>query len=347
MRPFYRHLRGTVIASLAGIALILCTGCLERTDEITVAKDGTTTIVAIFDGPLGQFSLAASLPSSPDWEVLEEKVDSSDSDKPRKRLVVNKLIPYGQPLPESYASPGTPEYETSLRFPTEIKMWREGNRTFYEFNRMYEARRHGRFNAVKGFEEDRELESRIADSGIFQVSEEDRTRYLSQLSTYSRFRYLGFLSEALGKLLTEGAITPSKKQDIEHVAFDWLKEKFVPDTILAVLSLEDDQIDREVNRLHREVFQRLVSIHRDQAAVRAGTDRDRLAEVFAQLDLETETTEAMDPHNFEISLRMPGELISTNGLISPEERDLVTWKFKGNELHDRSIPLYALFVLED
>ena len=68
-----------------------------------------------------------------------------------------------------------------LRFPTSLRTWTEGGRTFYEFKRTYEARRWRRLANATLVTEEKQLEERILEDGIFAASPDDRVAYLDLL----------------------------------------------------------------------------------------------------------------------------------------------------------------------
>ena len=71
------------------------------------------------------------------------------------------------------------------------------------------------------------------------------------------------------------------------------------------------------------------------------------SDMFTQHSERYDLTEKIGGHNFYVTLTMPGTIIITNGYKDPEKPNYVEWSFKGKDLHDRSIKLRALSVVED
>ncbi len=191
----------------AAILLLIFSGCLEQQETISVAPNGTTTIDIEISGSPDQLSDPVLLPAEPDWKIIERELDTTN-DKPSLSIHAIATVRPGSPFPPSFVTTKSPDFDLSLQFPGQLTMRTEGNKTYYTFQRKYEARRFAAFD----FSEipslwDHDLETRVLDSGLLNVSEQDRQKYLEQLSADYGYRYWRFYHEALAGLLESGALS--------------------------------------------------------------------------------------------------------------------------------------------
>jgi hypothetical protein len=244
------------------IALLPFVGisCLEREEEITVAEDGTVTIVASFDGNASDFAPPVVLPSEPDWEIIEQGTDTTKEGQVRIKLEAQKTIPYKQHLPSSYISTDKPNYDINLQFPTEINIVHEDNRTIYEFKRTYAARDYASFNLSTSPWWDQELEDSVIENGIFNVSEQERNDYLEQFSVAFACYHWRFVDMTLGELALAGKISPATYSKIDKHVWNYLQDQVTPVRMLGILGKDEDDIDDALEGLQEEVRQNILTI---------------------------------------------------------------------------------------
>lgn len=332
------------ISLLLTLTVILAiTGCIDRTEEITIAENGETTILAKFEGEGEGFKPPVALPSAPEWTYL---TDTANFDRDRIDFKAEIVIPYGQPLPETYAKVKNGEDNINLRFPTEVKYWRDGNRTYYEFKRTYQARKYIRYNYMADEEMDKELEKRVTDEGIFNLSEEDRQRYISKLAdSFTYFHYMIF-SDVLGELVMNRTIFASIKKTLEKKARTHIEGIITPELVLDILGRDDDEMSEAIDELNVRVENEIVQLYKKEIGGSDKTKNERFEEVLEKTKTDYEITQKLGASQFVVLVIMPGEIISTNGLTDPDEPFSVGWIFKGSEMHDKNIPMYALSVVE-
>lgn len=347
MRPIV--LKATVVTT--ALLLLMLTGCVEREETITVHPDGSTTIRAQITGTRSDFRAPLAWPSAPTWTIIEDHVDTAGKpDSATLKRTAEITIPAGMIIPQSYAEPLSPGYDMSLHFPTEVKHWTENGRDYYEFKRTYRARRFGCYNLVgsKIFNEevwDQDLEDRVLDKGIFNVSEEDRDKYLDQFGTTFGYMQWRFLWQALGDLRHQGVLDNEARSEIESAAGAYLDTTLAPDRLLAALKQKEDpdSVLTDLTATIRNRFRHLVHDQTgpDNAALMSAfmAAQDRVLRDFA-------ITEALGGQSFSVDLELPGEVIDANGLVDPDHPGGVHWEFDGNALHDVDLPLYALSVVD-
>ena len=184
------------------------------------------------------------------------------------------------------------------------------------------------------------------EKGIFEVSEEDRAKYLDQFSAAFGYVHWRLLWETLGALIRKGDITVSTAGDIETWALSYIEGVVTPVRMLGIAGMDDDSIGEELDRLKEELHHQFA---RHFSSV-VGPDRIKAqqsyTELFGRVTLDCDVTEALDRHDFAVALNLPGRVIETNGLIDPDKPAKAEWYFEGEELHDKDIRLYALSVVE-
>ncbi len=330
---------------LIALAVILTiTSCLERVEEITIAENGETTIKATFDGDKEDFEAPLVLPSGPEWTILEEE---SHSDDKKIKLEAEIVVPYGKPLPETFAKVKTGEENINLRFPTQVRYWSEGNRTYYEFKRTYQARKYFRYNMMADEEIDKELEKRVMDEGIFNLNEGERKNYVMQLSKAYSYFHMMMLGDVLGDLAKNNVIKASSKKNIEEKAKEVIIGILSEKQILDILKLDDSAMTAAYDELIKQLHDEFRQLYKKEIGDKDKMKMQHFESSLEKVWMEYQITQKLDVSEFVIGVKMPGEIISTNGITETEDENVtVGWTFKGSDLHDRDIPLYALSVVE-
>jgi hypothetical protein len=329
---------------------LVCVSCIERSEEITVDEDGNATIIAKFDGNAEDLRRLA-LPSEPEWTILSNVMDSNDIDNVNMKLEAELVVPYGMPLPETFAKPDAAIRETALQFPSELRRWTENGRTFYEFKRTYIARAYGSYDITSYLSAvgawDQELEKRVLEEGIFEVSEEDRANYLDQFAVAYGYLHWRFMWETTAEMYRRGRISADTKEKVETWALDYLEATVTPVRILGILGKDDDSIDVALDRLGYELHNEFI-VHFGATVGEHQTDiQQEFIDLFRLNTRTFDATEALGAHQFAISLELPGTIVSANGMIDPDKPSMVEWYFKGGDLHDKNIPLHAISVVEN
>ncbi|MCP4568199.1 MAG: hypothetical protein GY841_11530 [FCB group bacterium] len=338
-----RKIVSVVLPVLSILLLLTCVSCLERTEEISIAEDGSATIQIDLSGPKDTFGQLMAYPSEPEWTILEA---DSVSREDQTRIKAEKTVAYGEPWPHTFARPDEPNGGVHLQFPSEVKYWTEGNRTYYEFKRVYRQRPFRGINLTKHPFWDQDLENRVLEKGIFEASEQDREDYLEQFVTAYVYLNWRFLWETLGTMTHAGDITLAQKAKIETRASGYLESTITPVRILGILGKDDDSMDTALDNLKRELHDSFAHIFKEVVASDNQVLTQKYMGLFKTAVLEYEITEVLGPHTFLINLAMPGIVIETNGLVDPEEPGKIEWCFMGEDLYDTDFALRALSVVE-
>ena len=317
-------------------------GCLNYDERIRVAADGGVDLEVLVTGPESRYGPAAGVPGAPGWRVEELPVDNAGKDQPERHFRCLRVIAPGESLPSGYVDPSAPDQAAHLRFPTSLRTWTVGNRTFYEFRRTYEARRYRRFANAPLAAEEKKLEERILEVGIFAVGEAERQAYLGVLKRQIEVDMATRVTEASGVLVAEGLLAVAAIDTLCAAGRGFVAQDVPAGRMLEILAMEDDDIALALEDYNRGL-RGAVAAEAERLAPGTGS---RLLAEMAALDHAWDITMHLGNDNFKVRLDLPGRVIRTNGLSRPDEPGRVDWEFTGADLQDRDLPLHALSVAE-
>lgn len=342
-------MKNIIFILLSIIILISFISCIEHTEEIIISEDGTTTITSNYKGKVSEIEELA-LPCEPVWTVTKIMGDGIITDSSQMELRAETTIPYGDKIPSTYAKPDDDLKDIQLQFPTEVKFWTEGNRTYYEFKRTYQARKFQCFDLPTLFSHldiwDQDLENRILEKGIFNVSENDRDKYLDQMICAYAYLHWRLHWETISEMYAGDFITLEQKTNMEKQTADYLENTLTKVRVLGILGKEEDSIGVELNRLTKSIHKQYYTDFVKAVGEEKTKLHQKFTSIFDKTKLDYEITKKLDSHSFAVAVELPGIIIKTNGFIEFEKPNVVKWAFKGDGLHDKNIPLYVLSVVE-
>jgi len=126
---------------LINAALMVLTGCLKRTEKITVAPDGRATMQLTYEGDPDEFENGDAMPGDAAGWSLQRKSEFDDEGKEEVTLTATQQFASTEDLPRSYASPNDDETDLYLDFPTSVQIDRRRDGTYYYFTRTYTPRK--------------------------------------------------------------------------------------------------------------------------------------------------------------------------------------------------------------
>lgn len=336
------HIKTLFIATTC-IAAVFLSGCFTRKEEITIDENGNTTITTSFEGEEDQYPPVYALPLKDPWEITKREIKKDENGKTEIMITSRMSIPYGKKLPDRYDF--NDKTDLGLRFPSDVKITRKGSRTFYEFTRRYRPRKYLPYHYFYENLIDKKIEEKVLDVGIFNVSEKDRKLYLDQLTRAFLLSEIRVFYDVLGFMVFENDIEPSAREELYKAASEQMHSSFTPDGFKRILA--GNEIDREYAKIKTEldrIFTTLVENH-------TPSNKAAVVKRFSQL-LESERrtnqiTEAVNGHDFEVSIKMPGQIVVTNGLLEGTDFGKVIWPFKGSDLDDCEHVLHAISVVDN
>lgn len=328
------HAALAVLSVAASLALV-AGGCLERAETITVRSDGTTDFESEFRGDLDDLTQGDALPLAGGvWQVSqwETKTPSGGTDHVRRATV---SIAPGGVLPATYA---TGSDEASLKFPTSVTWERRGADTYVHFARVYRSRVYAPFSVSQRALEHDSRTSELLKADPQTLTDQDRVSLLESFRRVELEKQAWQVRAATHALtdrpqdvrlrVLEGALARARSYDLANatklMALPQTEER---DAALAAIA---------------EDFLSLVSKDLASALARENLRAEEVAAATAAFELERarrEVTEDLRDERWEVSLKLPGEIVAHN---ADEVRDgTLIWTFDGNALLDADRELLA------
>jgi hypothetical protein len=340
--PARRRGRNLVLSAVCVLLALVLSGCLRVSESIRVTAMGGAEIEVDVKGEAWAFDAAADTPGGASWITRELPVDNRGKDKPERHLVAVLVAAPGEDLPSQYVDPARPDAAAHLRFPTSVRTWSEDGRTFYEFRRTYQARRWQRFADPPLSPEEKQLEERILDGGIFAASEGARRAYCDLLRRQARAVTSARVVEAAGSVVAAGGLAVTDLDAVLSAADGFMMATLSDDNILRMLSMDDKGLDKAFEDLSRQLGEAVAAATEKCAP---GIGSLVMAEL-ANVDAEWNITMRLGNNGYRVDLELPGRVIRTNGMSTAASPGRVSWEFEGKDLRDRDLPLYALSIVE-
>jgi hypothetical protein len=325
-------------------ASLFLSGCIERKEEITIDKHGNTYISTSFKGDIDQFPPVFDLPNGGTWKNIKQEIMKKENGKDLK-VSAEMNIPYGKDLPDRYDL--NDQANQQLRFPSTVKTYKKGSRTFFEFTRRYQPRKY-RLYEIYYEKVDKELEDEVMKKGIFNVSQTQRDKYLDQLTPALHLSQLRTVYDVLGTMVLQNDISQEARRQLllsagENVRKTVTRNKL--ETILAHLNKDNDGED-EMDQIIKDIDRVFISILKNQTRPDNGVLSAKLAKLLENERHTRKITDAIGGNSFIITLKMPGQIVDTNGIFSEESLGTVSWDFQGSALRDCEYVLHAISVLD-
>jgi hypothetical protein len=335
-----KHLCAAMICTTS----LFLSGCIERKEELTIDKHGNTKISASFTGDIDQYPPVFDLPNGGAWKNIKQEFN--EDGKKDLDVSAEMNIPYGKALPDRFDL--NDHTDQGLRFPSTVKTYKKGTRTFYEFTRRYQPRKHLPYEIF--YETvDKELEEEVLKKGIFSVSPMQRDLYIRQLTPAFHSSQLRIIYDVLGNMVLQNDISQDARRQMLLSAGEKVRQAFPQNRLEATLARINkfNEASGEMDQITKEMDQIFLSLFKNQKR----PDNAGLLAKFAKLlenDLRTrKITDAIDEHTFIITLKMPGQIVVTNGIFSEESLGTVSWEFRGNALHDCEYVLHAVSIVDN
>jgi hypothetical protein len=327
---------------LLTVALVLAAGvlpgCLERKEKVTVQRNGAVEIAITYTGDPADFLGGDPLPEpASGWESRDEKVVKQDGKEEQTRTAVRRFAPQ-QPLPETYAEPGTPEVETALQLPTEVKIERRPDGTYYHFARRYVDRQNARFAYHKEAAAQRygKLEDIIGSRDFNQLSPEEQHKVFASLRYVELQRRLDDVYDAAADLPWSQDLPLTLEADLRQYF-----EQVDPPLVEALSEPASEQRDRRIQQLADD-FVRGAREHLEaklgDLKIAAG-ERERFFTALDTAEQRRAFTEDLADERWVIELSLPGELVAHNA--DRLENGRLIWEFSSEAFFDRDHRLLA------
>ncbi len=348
------HLRTCVAAAILG--LLTSASCVERTEHITIGRDGSVVMELRFEGTEEELSRGDVMPSAASgWDV--ERSTKQDGDEVKHILKSRRRFEPREELPRSFAAPNDPDVKQYLDFPTTLRVERRPDGLYYYFHRTYTPRRWGYVEYWKNMFLDDDVQ-KLSEKPTEELTLEERGKIATAFAGIEAFKQIEFAMAAMAQMRPELPI--ERRLVAQRALLDFYEDE--NDHMEAIVQRCDESpeeersgcYDEEVERILAEGYETLVESLGAGTGSRAGLGKGQLArfhEAYEQARREYEITDDLGGHVFEIDVRIPGEIIAHNAIDGDlEENDGVSrirFKFRGDAFRDRTHELIVVSRLDE
>jgi len=329
------------ILALTALAL---PGCLERKETIRVHRTGAVNLEIEISGDPADFASGDALPEEAGGWTVKDETQTDERGRQTQKRTARMSVPAGRPLPETFALEDSPSAATALRFPTEVRIEKRPDGTYYHFRRVYEPREGARYEYYTHLFQESGAFKQIQGKDPADLTDEEREQLLRQLRVLEALKRCEFVRTAATSLERPWP------QHYELLLRRALLNHFEQADLGPVLELlrqpQSEERDAQVNRYGEE----LVEASRD--TLRAQLEELRVPrreieaffEAYDEEQARRAVTEDLGDERFRVRVELPGELVAHNG--DSVDGGAVVWEFGGKALMDREHVLMATSRVE-
>ena len=330
--------RSSAARILTGFVLSAA-GCLERTETITVARNGGVTIDLRYSGAPQDFDRPDALPTERSGWRVEHRSERDEEGKVTEILTSRRRFEPREKLPANFGAKGDPNVDLYLSFPTTVRHDRRADGMYLHFRRVYEPRRWAYVQFWRDHLVDDDIQALI-DKPIEELADEDRVRIVKARVGVELFKQVELAGAALddcGKDVPQDVRLRARRAMLSVVEqTDW--EDFVRQGVAIELKEErDEYFARESRRLLDEAHTAFV----DELPAGGGDDEashDRFDAAYDRAETYYDITNDLGAEQFKIIVKMPGELVAHNADKIADDGSAV-WEFNGKAFRDRPFEL--------
>lgn len=318
------------------ILSLVITGCLEKKEKLSVSETGEIQVNWKISGDKKDAHEGLQLPQGSSWTTREwQEVQENGKEKffhQAQAQFVNmdaylKAMSLG---------------EEDLQVQGYLKIERTNKGSFYHFERLYLARDLGKFQAIKKEEIDPKLGKQVSQKGIYSLSPKNQQKYIQGLINFEIRKRILLVCDALGKTYyNQGGFPLSLIDKIKKELKEEYKKSFDYALVQEILSSPKQKLPRKIKKIEEKLTKKQKSV------------LENIFQEYPQVDYQKnlqktlhgyKLSEDLTDESFELTLTLPGKIITTNGV--KVNQNTVTWKFHGKELIGKHIPCQALSVTE-
>ncbi|WP_372365020.1 hypothetical protein [Candidatus Uabimicrobium sp. HlEnr_7] len=310
------------------------TGCLERKEEVKIDKDGSIYAKWKIKGDKQDVVNGLQLPSK-SFTVEQKEIVEND----KKRFVHKASGKFANI--DSYTKALTFS-EEDLQIEQNLRIEKNGSKTYYFFSREYQGRDWWKFERLKKQEIDQKLTKRVSKKGIDSLSLEERSKFLNGLANFEVKKRLLIIEDALGQAIIEKQFALSAIDNTLSKLDEKYREIISAQTIELFLSLSKQQQAQKITLSEQKINEYNSQILNENFASYPVSEIQK--HIHKAKKLYQLSEDIMD-ENFKVHLTLPGRIISTNG--ERIEKNGVFWETNGKSLANRNVMLQAVSVVED
>lgn len=342
MRPFRIVMSLAVMAAMVGLP-----ACVERREHMVISPDGSILWqVRMRSDSLDDLLKGDAVPTPGGLWIVHQEEERDADGKITHILNAETAFAPRRKMPAGFGTSIELADRTCLSFPTTVIFEKRTDGTYCHFARRYDPRAWREVDALREQHIDPIAESLGVEPaqwtpeqrlGVtqafvrFEVEKEiifARAAWLEALPSEPQDRYLAVADDVRGILLT--------------LDYARLSNLLVP----AATEMEQEALDQAVklegDQLRQSIIAKLTEAAQNKGELDGSQSTAFLAACAKQRRIY-EVTEDLNDDGFEIEVEMPGVVVLSNAgeFESGTSGNTVTWKFKGEILHDRAIELLA------
>jgi hypothetical protein len=318
------------------LALLTCTGCLDRIETITVRTDGSIEIEHRLEGDGDDLDGGACRrPQSGPW-TLKRWTTVQDSGDERHHLSARATFARAEAVPRRFGRDGDPLAERALQFDTKLVVREGRDRTYYRFERTYEPRAWAPYDYRyrRAFPGDL-YDVATKGEGLDELDDEQRRALVDGLLRLSRETMQYWADRAIARHDEGEEHVPDTQIAVRAVIDTYFRQHVSAEAFLTALKSDVDRIDALTEGLYRDVTRLTL-----QAWAEArGAEDPTLAHALALERHDYDVTHDLEDESFTVRVKMPGRVLGHNA--DAAEDGYLVWKFHGRDLRDRRQRLVA------
>lgn len=336
-----------IVSSLA--TSFVLPGCVERKEHLVISPDGSVLWqVDMRSDSLDDLLNGDAVPTPGGLWIVHQGEERDDDGNVTHTLAAETAFAPKRKLPDGFGTQQDQADGLSLSFPTSMTMERRKDGTYYHFIRRYEPRPWQNINALR----EEYLQGAAGSVGADPATWTPEQR-MGLTQAFARFEVEKAIAFARAAWLESLPLEPQDRylavaDDLRSMllTMDYarLSNLLVPPANPAEQEALSAAIKLEGQQLQAEIAARLgAAAQNPEVGALDGSQATAFLAAFDKQRRIFEATEDLNDDGFEITLQMPGIVVASNAsqLNGGVSGNTVTWKFKGEQLHDNSIELIA------
>lgn len=349
------HNRLTKNATIVMSSFLVCTGCVEREETITIGVDGAVTVELEYEGTQEEMSQGDAMPSAVSgWDVT--RTTKKDGDDVTEMLTSGRRFAPGEELPWTFAAADDPDADLYLDFPTTVRIEHRTDGVYYYFHRAYAPRRWADIQRWEEFFFDNEVK-KLSEKPVEELTVEERVKIVEAFAGMEAIKQLQFCKTAIAESHPDLAVEyglMARRALINYYAqllFEQEGDGSFEGIIERCGALPEDQqgecFDEEAERILGEAYDIYIQSLREEAGL-TPSEIAAFELAYERAEHYRKITEQLGGHNFEIRVKMPGTIIAHNALDDDvdvdedENTSTVEFEFDGKSFRDNSHELIAV-----
>jgi hypothetical protein len=349
--------RLTKNATIVMSSFLVCTGCVERDETITIGVDGAVSIELEYEGSQEEMSQGDAMPSAVSgWDVT--RTTKKDGDDVNDVLTSSRRFAPGEELPWTFAAADDPDADLYLDFPTTVRIEHRADGIYYYFHRAYAPRRWADIQRWEDFFFDDGLK-KLSEKPVEELTVEERVKIVEAFAGMEAIKQLQFCKTAIAEshpdLPVEYGLMARRALIDFYTRLSEKGDGSIERLIERCGALPEDQqgecFDEEAEQILGEAYNTYIqSLHEEAGLTPSEIAAFELA--YERAERYRKITEQLGGHNFEIWVEMPGTIIAHNALDDDvdvdedENTSTVEFEFDGKSFRDNPQELIAVSRLD-